>query len=185
MSNDPKQHDDLTTRFRAGSHEALDALWRQYHGALVRMIEQMGGGRLDGADAEDLAQEAWIRAWRARSTFQVGRPFGPWITAIARNALRSRLRRRPPGDHQIRAAQTSWRGEAAASPAAELDGRMLYEALDRAMEGLTARRRAALQEELGLQQPTDQDKATPVARRKRVFDARRVIERELRRRGYL
>jgi RNA polymerase sigma-70 factor, ECF subfamily len=49
-----------------------------------------------GSDAEDIAQEALIRAWRHRASLRAGQRLGPWLATIARNeALRHRSRRRP------------------------------------------------------------------------------------------
>jgi RNA polymerase sigma-70 factor (ECF subfamily) len=57
--------------------------------------------------ADDVAQEAFVRAWQSLSSFELGRPFGPWIARIARNqalnALRSRAERAEPlpeGPHE-------------------------------------------------------------------------------------
>ena len=49
------------------------------------------------ADAPDVAQEAFVKAWRALGRFRPGAPFRPWLLAIvaneARNARRSAGRR--------------------------------------------------------------------------------------------
>lgn len=50
------------------------------------------------ADADDLVQETFTRAFRSLETFDAGRgPFRPWLAAIARNAARKRwsARKRP------------------------------------------------------------------------------------------
>jgi RNA polymerase sigma factor (sigma-70 family) len=44
------------------------------------------------ADAEDAAQEAFLKAWRALSRFRLGSPFRPWLLAIVANEARSRAR---------------------------------------------------------------------------------------------
>jgi RNA polymerase sigma-70 factor, ECF subfamily len=44
------------------------------------------------ADAEDVAQEAAIRAWRSLQTLADASRFGPWLMAIVRNLARNRLR---------------------------------------------------------------------------------------------
>jgi RNA polymerase sigma-70 factor (ECF subfamily) len=60
--------------------------------------------------AEDVAQEAFVRAWRTLDRFELGRPFGPWVSRIAANLalnqLRSpRSREQPlPDGHQERPA---------------------------------------------------------------------------------
>lgn len=44
------------------------------------------------ADARDISQEAFLRAFRALKRFQLGRRFGPWVCTIAANAARDLLR---------------------------------------------------------------------------------------------
>src|SRR5689334_1059737 len=46
----------------------------------------------DPADAEDAAQETFIRAYRALDRFDVARPLRPWLMHIAANLARNRLR---------------------------------------------------------------------------------------------
>jgi RNA polymerase sigma-70 factor (ECF subfamily) len=46
------------------------------------------------ADAEDLAQEAFVRLWRALPTYDGRASFSTWLYVIARNACLSELRRR-------------------------------------------------------------------------------------------
>lgn len=50
--------------------------------------------RLTGneADARDISQEAFLRAFRALRRFEQGRRFGPWVCTIAANAARDFLR---------------------------------------------------------------------------------------------
>ena len=42
--------------------------------------------------AEDVAQETFLRAYRALDRFEVGRPFGPWVVRIAANLAINRKR---------------------------------------------------------------------------------------------
>jgi RNA polymerase sigma-70 factor (ECF subfamily) len=48
----------------------------------------------DAASVDDAVQNALLSIHRARHTFQPGRPFGPWMRAIARNAAIDVLRAR-------------------------------------------------------------------------------------------
>jgi RNA polymerase sigma-70 factor (ECF subfamily) len=53
---------------------------------------------LNAAEAEELAQEAFVRVWQQREKFRAGAAFRPWVFAIAVNLARNRLRwwrRRP------------------------------------------------------------------------------------------
>ncbi len=46
------------------------------------------------ADAEDVAQEAFLKAWQSLDTLRVPRRFGGWVVTIARNIARTQLNRR-------------------------------------------------------------------------------------------
>jgi len=79
----------LVRRCREGESDAFGTLYAVYHDRLVRHC----GRRLpDRGAAEDVAQEAFIRAWRAMDRFEIDRPFYPWLQAIASNACTDVLR---------------------------------------------------------------------------------------------
>ena len=44
------------------------------------------------ADAEEVAQDAFVKAYRARGRFRAGAPFRPWLLAIVANEARNRRR---------------------------------------------------------------------------------------------
>src|SRR3712207_6861099 len=44
------------------------------------------------ADAEEAAQEAFVKAWRALPRFRAGAPFRPWLLTIVANEARNRRR---------------------------------------------------------------------------------------------
>ena len=69
----------------------------------------------NAADAEDAAQEALVKAWRALGRFRAGEPMRPWLLRIVANEARNR--RRSTGRREqlaLRAAASP--GEAAPSP---------------------------------------------------------------------
>jgi RNA polymerase sigma-70 factor (ECF subfamily) len=70
----------------------------RYQGRLVSLLEHQVGDR---DQAEDLAQEVFLRVYRARKSYVAGAKFSTWLFTIANNvasnALRSRSRRREVG----------------------------------------------------------------------------------------
>ena len=84
----------LVARARAGDATAFDALVRTYMEQAFRVAFRVVGHR---EDAEDLVQEAFLAAYQYLDSFEVGRPFGPWLVRIVlnrgANLRRSRARR--------------------------------------------------------------------------------------------
>ena len=102
---DIRRDRELVERCQAGDATAFDVLYRRYHRRLFRFCLQ----RLrDQHEAEDAAQEAFAKAWRALPNFAGERRFYPWLTVIAANQCvdiqRRRRRLTPVDDAQLQAA---------------------------------------------------------------------------------
>jgi RNA polymerase sigma-70 factor (ECF subfamily) len=84
----------LVARARAGDSAAFDTLVRTYMEQAFRVAYRVVGHR---EDAEDLVQEAFMAAHQYLDSFEMGRPFGPWLIRIVlnrgSNLRRSRTRR--------------------------------------------------------------------------------------------
>jgi RNA polymerase sigma-70 factor (ECF subfamily) len=81
-------------RVRRGDAVAFAELVERYWGPVVgRFIRQLG----DQQEAEDMAQEVFLRLYRARRRYRVRAKFSTWLfhvaSNVARNAVRSRRRR--------------------------------------------------------------------------------------------
>jgi len=77
----------------SGDREAFGALVRRYKGMVMGRIHAIVGDR---HEAEDLAQESFVRAYRALSQLERPSEFASWMGSIARNAaVTGRARRRP------------------------------------------------------------------------------------------
>src|SRR5690606_34893676 len=72
---------------------AFEELVRRYESRVITILRYLVGPQ----DAEDLAQDVFLRMFRARGTYQPGAKFSTWLFTItnnvARNALRARARR--------------------------------------------------------------------------------------------
>ena len=103
----------LVTRAQGGDRGAFDDLYMRYYRRLYRFCLR----RLhDSHEAEDVAQEAFARAWRALPTFGGDRRFYPWLSVIASHLCTDVLRRRnrstPVAEfHQSNVASTEDGGE--------------------------------------------------------------------------
>lgn len=74
---------------RAGEMAALGRLAERHHGPLLGYLYRLTGG--DRPLAEDLLQESFVRVLQQRS-YQAGRPFKPWLYAIATNLARDHFK---------------------------------------------------------------------------------------------
>jgi RNA polymerase sigma-70 factor (ECF subfamily) len=81
----------LVMRFQSGEEHAFDDLYRRYFARLRRFCERRVG---DPHEAEELAQEAFVRALRAMPDFAGERRFYPWMTVIASRLCVDAHRRR-------------------------------------------------------------------------------------------
>ena len=125
----------LVERCQAGDSAAFGNLYARYYERLLRFCLR----RLnDRHEAEDAAQEAFARAWKALPRFAGERRFYPWLTVIAGNICTDMLRRRsrstPTDDLELTAQHPV--GVAAKDTSEELvlaavDGELVHRALDR------------------------------------------------------
>ena len=82
----------LVARARAGDRQAFAALVQRHQAAVYRVCYRVLGNR---EDAEDAAQEAFLRAYRKLASFRGESAFGTWLLRLAINvALNERGRRR-------------------------------------------------------------------------------------------
>lgn len=82
-------------RVQAGDEAAFGQLMERWElpvkGLLARLLQNV-------SEAEELAQDSFVRVWQQRDKYRVGAEFRPWVFAIAVNLARHRLRwwrRRP------------------------------------------------------------------------------------------
>ena len=70
----------------AGSREAFDDLIRRHQVAMLTLVRALTGGR---DDAEDLAQEIFVRAWKSLRQFRGESTFRTWLHRVAINVVRT------------------------------------------------------------------------------------------------
>ena len=73
---------ELVTRARRGHPDAYGELVRRYQTRVFNIAYRLVG---NSQDALDLAQDAFVRGYNALDTFDVERPFAPWIYRIVTN----------------------------------------------------------------------------------------------------
>ena len=119
MVSRPPTEEELVERARRGDGGAFGALVRDHQELAFRTAYLI---TRNAADAEDAAQAALLKAFRALPRFRRGAPLRPWLLAIVANEARHR--RRSGGRREalaLRAAHELPSGDAAPSP----EGRLL------------------------------------------------------------
>ena len=88
----------LVERVQGGDRRAFDLLVRKYQHKVVGLVSRYVRNH---AECEDIAQESFMRAWRAIATFRGDSAFYTWLYKIAVNTAKNHLvamKRRPPTD---------------------------------------------------------------------------------------
>jgi RNA polymerase sigma-70 factor (ECF subfamily) len=87
----PQQHGEaeLVERARRGDGDAYVALLRLHESVSFRTAYLILGS---AEDAEDVTQDAFVKAFRALGRFDLDRPFRPWLLRIVANEARNHLR---------------------------------------------------------------------------------------------
>ncbi|HVU87178.1 MAG TPA: sigma-70 family RNA polymerase sigma factor [Pirellulales bacterium] len=142
----------LMLEVRNDSAAAFEELMLRYQNRLVTVLDHLVGGR---DQAEDLAQEVFLRVYRSRKRYVPGAKFSTWLFTIANNvaanARRSRSRRREVslsvsdgsssgGNRLDQLAQAA----SGLMPARQLDKAEMREVVRLAIEALNERQRMAV-----------------------------------------
>ena len=89
----PELDDELMRRFQKGDQDAFNLIVRRHRVALINYIVHFIGGNQDVA--EDLAQETFIRMFKAAGRYKTGTAkFSTWMYHIASNLCKNELRNR-------------------------------------------------------------------------------------------
>ncbi len=124
------------SRASAGDRDAFEMLYRQHVGRIYGAIWRLLGGQ--HARAEELTQDAFVKAWQALPGFRGDSAFGTWLHRVAINTAMMDLRARSGAEDR----ETDDAGlEQAVSPTGSASARL---DLDRAVASLPPRARAVL-----------------------------------------
>ena len=189
MTTDRESDQLLVERVQAGERQAFDLLVSKYQRRLMRLVSRIVH---DSAEAEDVVQESFIKAFRALRFFRGDSAFYTWLYRIgintAKNYLVTQRRRAPTStDTDAEGAEAYDEGEALRdinTPESMLASKQIAETVNAAMEALPADLRTAiiLREIEGLSYEEISDIMTcPIGTvRSRIFRAREVIADKLR-----
>ena len=136
---------------RDDSAAAFEELVSRYQGRLLTVFRHLVGSR---EQAEDLAQEVFLRVFRARKRYQPGAKFSTWLFTIANNvasnARRTLSRRRevgvPAGSNTTSLMSLEQMAKEASGlmPARQFDNAEMAEVVRLAVQSLNPRQRMAV-----------------------------------------
>lgn len=124
---------DLIERARDGDRSAMERLYRAHSDRVYTVVRRLAG---DDALADDLAQEAWIRAFEKLHLFEGKSSFGTWMYRLATNTALNHLR--SAGRHRELEEEASEEVNPAPSTPVDdavINQKILSEALDRLPPG--------------------------------------------------
>jgi RNA polymerase sigma-70 factor (ECF subfamily) len=185
MSADPDLL--LAREAQAGSRAAFDMLVLKYQRRVERLLSRSVH---DSADVADLAQEAFLAAYRALPAFRGDSAFYTWLYRIAINAAkrhhaqRGRLKLVQAPDDDEGTFGTEPAPSDDATPESLLASRQLARELDEAVESLAEEQRRALLlrevDGLSYDEIGDLMSCPPGTVRSRIFRAREAVAARLR-----
>jgi RNA polymerase sigma-70 factor (ECF subfamily) len=116
--------------------QAEEALYRRYQGAVSRLASSFS--ELDADEADDVVQEAFVRAFRALPSLKDLDRFAPWLFTIARNRARSYLSSRATHTKAAEEAsrEATLAGDTAPAPSQQMEREAELRAVREVIEAL-------------------------------------------------
>jgi RNA polymerase sigma factor (sigma-70 family) len=138
----PPHEEELVARARRGELDAYEEIVRRHQSIAFRTAWVITGS---AADAEEAAQDAFVKAHAALGRFRQGAPLRPWLLTIVANEARNRVKAAGRRERlALRVAEERRPGGAVPSPEAALLDSEQREELLTAVGGLSAADREAI-----------------------------------------
>jgi RNA polymerase sigma-70 factor (ECF subfamily) len=136
----------LMEMVRAGDTGAFEQLVERHQRLVVGTVSRMLGNH---ADAEDIAQQVFVRIWKSAKRYVPRAKFTTWLLKITRNLVFNELRRRSrhaqvPLQSESEEEERPIRDERAVAPDASLLEQELQDAIDAAIANLPEMQRLAV-----------------------------------------
>jgi RNA polymerase sigma-70 factor (ECF subfamily) len=174
--SDEPSTDELVRRVLAGDTQAFAHVVRRYERDVWKIVALM---LRDHAATEGFVQQCFVRAYERLGTYELGRDFGLWLKAIARNLVRNELRRSTRENERISEYRNYLLAAHAEDGAADEEELRLQRALAACREGLPEASMRALalryEDALSLEEVSAAIGRTIVATRRMLFRLRLVL----------
>ncbi|NKB97486.1 MAG: RNA polymerase sigma factor RpoE [Pseudomonadales bacterium] len=178
---------ELVRRVQKGDQAAFDLLFVRYQSKIVNLVSRYVS---DQEETLDVAQEAFIKAYRALPRFRGDSQFYTWLYRIAINTAKNHLvarSRRPPGV-DVDVDETEYRDDASAlreseTPEAALARDQLEETIHQALNDLPDDLKSALTlrefDGLSYEQIAEIMECPVGTVRSRIFRAREFVDQRM------
>ena len=185
MSNPREADAELVERVQSGDRQAFELLVAKYQRRVLRLLSRL---IRDPAEIEDVAQEAFIKAYRALPQFRGDSAFYTWLYRIAVNTAKNYLASQGRRPRPLAGPQTDEDGESfdladvvedINTPDAVMHSRQVAEAVNSAIDSLSEDLRTAITlreiEGLSYEEIADAMRCPIGTVRSRIFRAREAI----------
>ncbi len=171
----------------AGDDRALEQLVERHQRLVIGTVGRMLGA---GSDAEDIAQQVFVRVWKNAKRYEPRAKFTTWLLKITRNLVFNELRRRSrhpqvPLQSEFDEEERPLKDEHAVAPDASLLEQELQEAVDTAIARLPETQRMAVilrrYEELSYEEIAESLDQSVSAVKSLLFRARTELRESLKR----
>ncbi|MDP4938163.1 MAG: sigma-70 family RNA polymerase sigma factor [Verrucomicrobiales bacterium] len=137
---------ELMGKVGAGDIRAFEELVERHQRAVIGTVAKMLG---NASDAEDIAQQVFVRIWKSAVRYEAQAKFTTWLFTITRNHDYTEVRRRQRKptvsvDEREETTHRTVEDLQAVSPDDEMLQTELEEAIDRAIQGLPDKQRMAV-----------------------------------------
>lgn len=179
--------EDLVLRVQQGDKAAYDILVLRYQHKIIQLVNRYVK---DHSEAQDVAQEAFIKAYRALGSFRGDSAFYTWLYRIAINTAKNYLvsRSRRNSDYQVdvqdaEAIENAPQLQGLDTPERNLLGEEIAETIQSAIENLPEEMRTAIMlrefEGMSYEEIAEAMDCPVGTVRSRIFRAREAIDNKL------
>ncbi len=139
-------HVRLMLRVKGGDIAAFEEIVEIHQHAVIGTVAKMLG---NANDAEDIAQQVFIRVWKSAARYQVSAKFTTWMFTITRNLVFNEMRRRKRKpvvsmDEREEEYNLIAKDESTATPDQQVLENELVKAIDDAIQSLPEKQRLAV-----------------------------------------
>lgn len=139
-------HVRLMMQVKQGDINAFEQIVEIHQGAVIGTVAKMLGGM---GDAEDIAQQVFIRVWKSAARYKPSAKFTTWMFTITRNLVFNEMRRRQrkPSvsmDEREQEYNLLTPDESTSAPDQQVLENELVQAIDSAIQALPEKQRLAV-----------------------------------------